>query len=104
MNCKLIKTKKYILRNSPPYSAQDCPNITKKGQHKHKNIDYISIPDKNKIYKWVIATNKSSKNGGKSIYNIEHNGDILYRVTDYSSNKYVIINKQSYDKKTHIFH
>lgn len=40
---------KYEKRPSPPYSAQDYPNIIKKGNDGNK---YVSRPDKNKIYKW----------------------------------------------------
>jgi len=49
MICEKQQTKKYKLRNSPPYSAMDCKGKTMKG----KDGTYVSKPDKNNRYKWV---------------------------------------------------
>lgn len=61
--CIKLKTKKYRLRDSPPYSATDCPGKTMKG---NDGFMYTSKADKNGIYKWVKAllgkaTNKTIK-------------------------------------------
>jgi len=48
--CIEKKTKKYKLRGSPPYSAMDCSNSTKKG---NDGLTYASKSDKNGIYHWV---------------------------------------------------
>jgi len=52
-------TSKYTDRPSPPVSAQDYPNKIKEGNDGNK---YISIADKNNIYKWKkISTKKSAE-------------------------------------------
>lgn len=56
--CIKQKTKKYKLRGSPPYSAMDCKDYTKKG---NDGLTYASKPDKTGIYRWV-KTNKLMKN------------------------------------------
>ena len=72
--CIEQKTKKYRSRGSPPYSAMDCKDLTKKG---NDGATYVSKPDKRGIYRWVkgvgsaIGTpkNKTSKVGtAKCIY------------------------------------
>lgn len=50
--CIKLKTKKYRLRGSPPFSATDCPGKTMKG---NDGDMYASKADKNGIYKWVKA-------------------------------------------------
>jgi hypothetical protein len=58
--CIKIKTNKYSFRNSPPYSANKCKSIKKKG---NDGKNYLSQPDKNGTYKWVnINKNKTLKN------------------------------------------
>jgi hypothetical protein len=47
--CIKLNNEKYTKRDSPPYHANDCPNQIKKG---NDNLNYISIKDKNNIYKW----------------------------------------------------
>jgi hypothetical protein len=56
---------KYALRNSPPYSANKCKTMKKRG---NDNKYYVSKPDKNGIYKWVAVTqtNKQSNNKTKT--------------------------------------
>ena len=57
--CVKIETRKYSFRNSPPYSANKCKSIKKRGND--GNL-YISQPDKNGTYKWVNANkNKTLK-------------------------------------------
>jgi len=45
-----INNEKYIKRKSPPFHAKDYPNQIKKG---NDNLNYISMKDKNNIYKWI---------------------------------------------------
>ncbi len=51
---------RYEFRNSPPYHANDCKTMKKKG---NDGKLYLSQPDKNGIYKWVpVNKNKTQKN------------------------------------------
>jgi len=59
IKCIELKTKKYRLRGSPPYSAMDCPDNTMKG---NDGRTYASKPDKNGIYKWVHSEKGTEKN------------------------------------------
>jgi hypothetical protein len=50
---------KYSFRNSPPYPANKCKTMKKKG---NDGKMYISQPDKNGTYKWVsIKRGKTEK-------------------------------------------
>lgn len=53
-----LKTKKYRLRGSPPYSAMDCPGKTMKG---NDGGTYASKADKNGVYKWIKTKAKTAK-------------------------------------------
>ncbi len=57
--CVKIKTNKYAFRNSPPYPANKCKSIKKKGNDGEL---YLSQPDKKSTYKWVLIKNKTRKN------------------------------------------
>lgn len=58
-DCVKIETRKYSFRNSPPYSANKCKSIKKRGND--GNL-YLSQPDKNGTYKWVnVNKNKTLK-------------------------------------------
>lgn len=50
--CIKLKTKKYRLRGSPPFSATDCPGKIMKG---NDGDMYASKANKNGIYKWIKA-------------------------------------------------
>ena len=56
--CKKMSTSKYAFRNSPPYPANKCKSMKKKG---NDGSFYSSQPDKNGVYKWV-KNNKTLKN------------------------------------------
>ena len=67
-NCTKKTQKKYVTRDSPPYSASDCKTLKKKG---NDGNFYVSEPDKNGTYKWIKASsvkkttttkNKTAKN------------------------------------------
>jgi hypothetical protein len=51
-NCKKKTQKKYVTRDSPPYSASDCKTLKKKG---NDGNFYVSESDKNGTYKWIKA-------------------------------------------------
>lgn len=55
-DCIKITTNKYSLRNSPPYPANKCRTMKKKG---NDGKYYLSQPDKNGLYKWIIINNKN---------------------------------------------
>ena len=90
MPCKEQKTKKYQSRPSPPFPAQECKGVIKKG----KDGTYVSKADRRGIYKWVKmgkttgnttgnttgkTSNKTQKRKGKS-YDIHDNGSRPFRV------------------------
>jgi hypothetical protein len=58
LGCVKIGARKYSVRNSPPYSANKCKSMKKKG---NDGNHYLSQPDKNGVYRWVIF-NKTLKN------------------------------------------
>jgi len=83
--CIKMKSDKYSLRNSPPYPANKCKTMKKKGNNGNY---YSSEPDKNGVYKWV----KVNKN--KTIKNKATRKDLQilvkkYKVTKSGSNKEV---------------
>lgn len=59
--CIKLKSNKYSLRNSPPYPANKCKSMKKKG---NDGNFYVSQPDKNGTHKWVVINkkNKTQKN------------------------------------------
>jgi len=56
---------KYEKRDSPPVSAQDFPNKIKVG---NDGKDYISRPDKNKVYHWFKLKNMEECNNPEKYY------------------------------------
>ena len=87
-DCVKIETRKYSFRNSPPYSANKCKSIKKRGND--GNL-YISQPDKNGTYKWVNANknktlkHKVSKN--KTLKNKATSEDLQLLVKKYEVTK-----------------
>ena len=57
---KQVGVTKYSYRNSPPYPANKCKTMKKRG---NDGKYYNSKPDKNGVYKWVAITakNKTTK-------------------------------------------
>ena len=86
--CVKIETRKYSFRNSPPYSANKCKSIKKRGND--GNL-YVSQPDKNGTYKWVNANknktlkHKVSKN--KTLKNKATSDDLQMLVKKYEVTK-----------------
>ena len=79
--CIKIKTDKYTFRNSPPYPANKCKSMKKKGSD---GKFYLSQPDKNGIYKWIkFNKNKTFKN--KALQRLTEK----YSVTKSGSNREV---------------
>lgn len=56
---------KYEKRPSPPQSAQDYPNIIKTG---NDGNEYVSRPDKNKIYKWYKIKSMDETTSAEKYY------------------------------------
>ena len=89
--CIKLKTDKYSFRNSPPYPANKCKTMKKKG---NDGKYYISQPDKNGTYKWVnVNKNKTIKNN-KTLKNKATKEDLQrlvkkYEVTKSGSNREV---------------
>jgi len=87
-DCVKIETRKYSFRNSPPYSANKCKSIKKRG---NDGNFYVSQPDKNGTYKWVNANknktlkHKVSKN--KTLKNKATSEDLQLLVKKYEVTK-----------------
>ena len=92
-SCIRKTSKKYITRNSPPYSANKCCNETKQGND--GNL-YRSKPNKNNICKWIKRTEKSSAldSYNKMISNYKLNSKINENKDPYNKNvKQTLLNK-----------
>ena len=89
-SCIEINTKKYQTRKSPPYKAQECKNKEMKG----KDGLYVSLPDKNKVYKWTKKATRETK--GVKSYEIHDNGGRPF-IADVTSKK-VIVYKNDYNE------
>ena len=88
--CIKLKTDKYSFRNSPPYPANKCKTMKKKG---NDGKYYISQPDKNGTYKWV-NDNKNKTLNNKTLKNKATKEDLQmlvkkYEVTKSGSNRKV---------------
>lgn len=64
--CKEVQAAKYQTRKSPPFHAQDCKDMTKRG----KDGNYISKPDVRGVYKWVKASTQTRKKCNTTTYTI----------------------------------
>ena len=66
--CVKMQTRKYAFRNSPPYPANQCKSMKKRG---NDGMMYVSQADKNGVYKWAPVTktlkNKAAKATSKDI-------------------------------------
>lgn len=75
MTCKEVKTRKYQTRKGPPYHANECKGLIKKGNDKKT---YVSSPDKRGVFKWVLKSghsgNKTLKKKSGKTYKILDNG------------------------------
>lgn len=94
--CNKINDKKYIERPSPPYHANECKDMIKKG---NDNYNYISIRDKNKVYKWEKMDKYSPVIKCKKNEMIEVNNALYYAVED-KDGKYYWEKKIIRNKKT----
>ena len=87
-DCVKIETRKYSFRNSPPYSANKCKSIKKRGND--GNL-YVSQPDKNGTYKWVnVNKNKTLKHKvskNKTLKNKATSDDLQMLVKKYEVTK-----------------
>ena len=82
--CIKIKTDKYSFRNSPPYPANKCKSMNKKG---NDGKLYLSQPDKNGRYKWTVNANKNKTLKNKSTKDELQRLIKKYEVTKSGSNK-----------------
>lgn len=58
MPCQKRFTKYYTTRNSPPYPAKECKNLTRKG---NDGTFYVSRPNKNNVYRWYKKARSKPK-------------------------------------------
>ena len=79
MNCKAVYTRKYQTRKGPPYHAKDCKGHIKRG---NDGKEYISKPDTNGVYKWVLKANTTRKTRMRQ-YEIHDNGSSPFIVYVY---------------------
>lgn len=104
-DCVEQKTKKYLSRGSPPYSAMKCKDLTKKG---NDGATYVSKPDKRGIYRWVkdndrtvvakTPKNKTSKISVKTLINTSMKTPIKTTKCIYKKNDYGIVNVSQFIK------
>jgi hypothetical protein len=76
MSCVEVKTRKYQIRTGPPYHANDCKGVSKKGND-GKEYTSTFIP-KQKTYRWVLkrsigATKK--KKGARTHTMLDNGGE-----------------------------
>jgi hypothetical protein len=84
-SCIEQNTKKYRSRSSPPYSAMDCKNSTKKG---NDGATYVSKPDKRGIYRWVKGVGGGTPKNKTSKVSVRMSVDTAkcrYKKSDYGS-------------------
>ena len=102
MVCIVVKTRKYQTRKGPPYHANHCKGLTKKG---NDGKDYISSPDKRGIFKWVLKGKKTNKTLKKKLsgktYKIQDNGGQPFLVE--VSPKSVTILRQKFNDESETY-
>lgn len=64
--CRKIKTKKYLKRPSPPYSASECPNKIMKGNDGNM---YISSSHLYGPFRWIRYSHSNTKRNTRQKYN-----------------------------------
>ena len=90
--CVKMQTRKYASRKSPPYPANQCKSMKKRG---NDGAMYVSQPDKNGTHKWVLvgkATRKATSGVTRKVTNKATSKDLQmlaekYLVTSSGSNK-----------------
>jgi hypothetical protein len=79
---------RYAMRNSPPYSANSCQNMKKKG---NDGKMYVSVADKNGVYRWVseskALSDGRSDNGNKTDKEALSNMARRYKLTTIGKSK-----------------
>jgi hypothetical protein len=101
--CRQQTAKKYRTRDSPPYSAQDCPNQTKPGRD---GVAYVSKPDKRGVYRWLKAASLKTRKvkagpKPKATYEIHDNGGRPFLVEDHGGK--VTVYRQEFDEATETY-
>ena len=90
--CKRVKPKwysyrnKYVLRNAPPYPANNCKTMKKRG---NDNKYYVSKPDKNGVHRWVAIDKTRLQNHNITRKNLQ---PLIkkYKVTKSGTNKEIV--------------
>lgn len=85
MSCIPSTRKKYTSRSSPPYPAQACKGLKKKG---NDGKWYVSSPTSKGVYRWVIESGSTRKAKGVKSYEIHDNGGRPFLVEVHSSKKH----------------
>lgn len=95
--CIKLTQKKYSSRKSPPYPANACKGLIKKG---NDGNNYISQANKNGIFKWILASNKQTRKKATVLkrYEIHDNGGRQFLV-DVGKNS-VTVWKQAFNLKS----
>lgn len=94
MPCVEVKTRKYQTRKGPPYHANDCKGVSKKG---NDGKEYVStfIP-KQKSYRWVLKSGVTKKKKGVKTYTMIDNSAEPF-VADVSSSRVEIYKQKLAD-------
>jgi hypothetical protein len=86
MSCIQSTRKKYTSRSSPPYPAQACKGLKKKG---NDGKWYVSSPTSKGVYRWVVNSGSTRKAKGVKSYEVHDNGGRPFLVEVNSSTKHV---------------
>ena len=82
--CVKMQTRKYASRKSPPYPANQCKSMKKRG---NDGAMYVSQPDKNGTHKWVLVGKATRGVTRKATSKDLHMLAEKYLVTSSGSNK-----------------
>ena len=81
--CIKEKSLKYTSRDSPPYSANKCFNLIRRGNN---NLLYKSVPNKKGVYRWIKIKNTSNVNKKLTLKELKNLAK-RYKVTTSGSKK-----------------
>jgi hypothetical protein len=95
MSCTKSNDSKYKTRPSPPYPAQNCKNLIKTGNNGKK---YISVSDKNGIYKWKLSPKSRSRKRRSLSRSVKNSPPIKSR------SKSTFIKRENIKPKNYITH
>jgi hypothetical protein len=96
MPCRRMTTRKYKLRPSPPYPAQECKGLVKKGSD---GATYVSKANARGIYRW---TRKAKEAGGKGRKFVTHD-NYAKPFAVYDDGKRIVVYRQTHDKEANAY-